>query len=61
MSRKDYIKAAKLIRTADLSADEWAKVMQLFTAFFSADNPRFDRDRFTAACVPNRGVGPLTR
>ena len=50
MTKKDYIKAAEIIR----SHGSPAKMVQAFVEFFVSDNPRFDVDRFVAAAS---GVG----
>jgi len=54
MTKKDYIKAAKMIRT-QMSWGATKKgandtVVQAFTEFFRDDNPRFDEKRFRQAC-----------
>jgi hypothetical protein len=54
MTKKDYTKAAKMIRT-QMSWGATKKgandtVVQAFTEFFREDNPRFDEDRFRQAC-----------
>jgi hypothetical protein len=54
MTKKDYIKAAEMIRTQM----SWGAtkngpddtVIQAFTEFFRDDNPRFDEKRFRQAC-----------
>ena len=57
MTKKDYERAATLIQS-----DRWvqAKVrvflIDAFATFFTHDNPRFDEDRFRAACVPGANV-----
>lgn len=54
MTRKDYIKAAKMIRTQmSWGATKHGAndtVVQDFTEFFRDDNPRFDANRFRQAC-----------
>lgn len=55
MTRKDYIKAADLIgyHGIDLPLLRRAEQEILYATFvrlFAADNPRFDADRFRAAC-----------
>ena len=49
MSRKDYQRAATLLRETptDPETREWAT--EVFVTFFTGDNPRFSRDRFLAA------------
>lgn len=49
MSRKHYTAAAQVIReTAPLSHRE--RIAEGFAEMFAADNPRFERERFYAAC-----------
>jgi hypothetical protein len=63
MSRKDYIKAADQIRTQRLGATTLKQrqiidaLQQSLADLFRADNPRFDRTRFDAACQPAVGEG----
>ena len=55
MTRKDYEAAAMAVRTVRLVAtDERAAdyIVRFLVRFFMADNPRFDPDRFLAACEP---------
>ena len=48
MSRKDYVRAARIIlMVADVEIREY--LAQEFASLFHADNPRFDRERFYAA------------
>lgn len=57
MTRKDYVKFADAIRNfraergkednADLHVEAFMKIC---TSIFSADNPRFDSQRFYRAC-----------
>lgn len=48
MSRKDYIKAARIIvRVADVGIRTYLAVE--FADMFEADNPHFDRKRFLHA------------
>lgn len=48
MSKKDYIKAAQSV--AMLPKSQRRKMAESLVALFQADNPRFDRQRFFAAC-----------
>jgi hypothetical protein len=53
MTKKDYIKAAELIKEFDQHCEikEIASVMtNIFVKFFRNDNPRFDEKRFRQAC-----------
>lgn len=54
MTKKDYEKAAKMIRTqmswGATKDGANATVVQAFTEFFREDNPRFDEERFRYAC-----------
>jgi hypothetical protein len=53
MSRKDYVRAAEIIRTERaLSSVERACLISTFVEFFQDDNPRFNPDRFRRACEP---------
>ena len=52
MTKKDYIRAAEIIRGTMISEPEHARLVRLFGDFFRADNPKFDRERFAAACDP---------
>jgi hypothetical protein len=55
MSRKDYEKAAALIRrmVANPEVNDLVtmEVMGAFIELFEGDNPRFDKDRFVKACM----------
>lgn len=50
MSRKNYQDAARRISAAELDPYQFARITDLFADFFAADNPRFNRTRFLAAC-----------
>ena len=54
MTRKDYIKIAKILQTTELEAHKRASLAVSFAAICREDNPRFDVDRFLKAC----GVRP---
>lgn len=48
MSRKDYVRAARIIlMVSDVEIREY--LAQEFASMFHEDNPHFDRDRFYAA------------
>jgi hypothetical protein len=47
MTKKDYIKAAEIIRDHGSPP----KMVEAFIEFFTSDNPQFDVDRFIDACV----------
>lgn len=48
MTRKDYIRAAEIIRDDYLSD---RNAINAFVDFFVEDNPSFDVERFIEACV----------
>lgn len=52
MSRKDYEKAAEIVRTYRAGGDDYTAITGAFVALFTNDNPRFDVDRFHKACQP---------
>ena len=54
MTRKDYIKIAKILETTDLEAHKRASLAVSFASMFREDNPRFKIERFLSAC----GVKP---
>lgn len=55
MSRKDYVAAARIVRSARyLSAEARALVVSDLVTFFADDNPRFSATRFREACQPRR-------
>ncbi len=54
MSKKDYEKAAAIVRemaAAGASTVEVSLVATAFVRLFSGDNPRFDAQRFMQACM----------
>lgn len=56
-SRKDYERAAALVRRTDV--DVRVAVAAAFLRYFQADgNERFDANRFALACVPRRDEAP---
>jgi hypothetical protein len=54
MTRKDYIKIAKILKTTDLDAHKRASLAVSFASVCKEDNARFDIERFLTAC----GVKP---
>jgi hypothetical protein len=51
MSKKDYERAARIVRPwADLNRGHAEELCAAFIALFAGDNPRFDAERFRAAC-----------
>ena len=50
MTRKDYIKIAKILKTTDLEAHKRASLAVSFASVCKEDNPRFDIERFLTAC-----------
>tara|TARA_R110002074_G_scaffold244292_2_gene416049 strand:- start:92 stop:256 length:165 start_codon:yes stop_codon:yes gene_type:complete len=50
MTRKDYIKIAKILSTTELEAHKRASLAVSFASVCKEDNPRFDVDRFLKAC-----------
>ena len=71
MTRKDYIRAAEIVRETGrrigMNAADYQRAA--FLEFFKGDNPAFDRERFNEACEPpappknvkvrNRKIGAL--
>ena len=52
MSRKDYLRAAQLVREARyLEEGQRVELFEDLCEWFQADNPRFCPDRFFAACA----------
>ena len=61
MTKKDYEKAAQIVQ--DVGGLDYADKMtrrqaaiEVFTALFTGDNPRFNPDRFIRACQPGANV-----
>jgi uncharacterized protein YciW len=50
MTKKDYIKIAKILKTTDLAAHQRASLAVSFASVCKEDNPRFDIQRFLTAC-----------
>ena len=53
MTKKNYVKAAKLIQATEPKVVA-NQLEEAFVEFFQDDNPRFDEERFRFAC--NREV-----
>jgi hypothetical protein len=69
MTKKDYIKAAKIVSEMRVSANSTSRTIgpnqrlyeenvsveleDVFIRFFRDDNPRFDEKRFRQACKEN--------
>ena len=53
MTRKDYVATAKILNQFAESIDShvFQDLVFEFSEWFSADNPRFDEDKFWDACV----------
>jgi hypothetical protein len=49
MSRKDYEAIALLVAELSISPQKSAEILRGFMFYCEQDNPRFDRDTFTAA------------
>jgi len=52
MSRKHYEQVAEILRKFPFGTSEASQAVlaRAFAEMFSADNPRFDRERFYIAC-----------
>jgi len=50
MTKKDYIKIAKILKTTDLEPHKRASLVVSFAQICREDNPNFDFDRFLKAC-----------
>lgn len=50
MSRKHYVRTAKIINGLILTHSEKEPIAQQFADMFQEDNSAFDRERFLAAC-----------
>ena len=50
MTKKDYIKIAKILKTTDLEPHKRASLAVSFAQVCKEDNPRFDVQRFLEAC-----------
>tara|TARA_R100000234_G_scaffold111171_1_gene84012 strand:- start:592 stop:777 length:186 start_codon:yes stop_codon:yes gene_type:complete len=54
MTRKDYIKIAKILKTTELEAHKRASLAVSFASMLREDNPRFNVEKFLNSC----GVKP---
>ena len=50
MTRKDYIKIAKILKTTELEGHKRASLAVSFASVCKEDNARFDVERFLKAC-----------
>lgn len=50
MTKKDYQKAAKIIKGRAIKPKQHSEMVDTFVEFFKNDNPRFDEERFIFAC-----------
>ena len=60
MTRKHYKMVAAAVANMVERSDRWL-IANLLADSFENDNPRFDRDRFIAACRPTEGADELRR
>ena len=60
MTRKHYKMVAAAVANMVERSDRWL-VANLLADTFENDNPRFDRDKFIAACRPTEGQDELRR
>ena len=60
MTRKHYKMVAAAVAKMVERSDRWL-VANLLADTFEKDNPRFDRDKFIAACRPTEGADELNR
>jgi hypothetical protein len=53
MTRKDYVETAKILNQFSDTIDShvFQDLVFEFSEWFSADNPRFDEDKFWDACT----------
>ena len=53
MTRKDYVETAKILNlfADNIDSHVFQDLIFEFSEWFSADNPRFDEDKFWDACV----------
>ncbi|HEU5075936.1 MAG TPA: hypothetical protein VFU02_17200 [Polyangiaceae bacterium] len=54
MTKKDYIRAAEIIRESGAKGKVLETLISSHVALFKSENPRFDESRFRAACDPKR-------
>ena len=50
MTRKDYVKIAKILKSTDLADHLRASLAVSFASVCKEDNPNFSSDRFLKAC-----------
>ena len=50
MTKKDYIKIAKILKTTELESHKRASLAVSFASVCKEDNPNFDVQRFLDAC-----------
>ena len=60
MTRKHFEMVAAAVADIVNRADRWM-IANVLANNFENDNPRFDRDRFIAACRPTEGADELRR
>ena len=60
MTRKHYKMVAAAVANMVERSDRWL-IANLLADSFENDNPRFDRDKFIAACRPTEGQDELNR
>ena len=60
MTRKHFKMVAAAVAKMVERSDRWL-ITNLLADSFENDNPRFDRDRFIAACRPTEGADELRR
>jgi hypothetical protein len=58
MTRKDYVETAKILNQFVDSIDShvFQDLVFEFSEWFSADNPRFDENKFWDACVKTEAL-----
>ena len=60
MTRKHFKMVAAAVAKMVERSDRWL-ITNLLADSFENDNPRFDRDKFIAACRPTEGADELRR
>ena len=60
MTRKHFEMVAAAVANITMRSDRWL-VANMLANSFEKENPRFDRDRFIAACRPTEGQDELNR
>jgi hypothetical protein len=58
MTRKDYVETAKILNqfTTEIDSKTFQDLVFEFSEWFSADNPRFDEDKFWDACTKTESL-----